>query len=96
MSFLFGRRKTAQEQVTECKRTIDRSRRALEREQVKLENEKAKLTVNIKKAANQGQMDSVRIYAKQIARTENHIKKFRIMRPNLMVCLFLIHFSLFH
>ena len=57
--------------------------RELDRERTTLERQEKKLVVDIKKMAKSGQMDAVRIMAKDLVRTRNFIKKFILMRANI-------------
>merc|ERR1719325_421587 len=62
---------------------IDRSIRELERERTRLEAQEKKVIADIKKTAKLGQMDAVRVMAKDLVRTRQHIKKFMLMRANM-------------
>lgn len=84
MEFLFGRRKTPDEILRENKRAIDRAIRDLEREKGRMEQQEVKLSNDIRKAAKQGEMDTVKIMAKDLVRTKGQVKKFNIMKANLM------------
>ena len=57
--------------------------RELDRERTQLERQEKKLVVDIKKMAKSGQMDAVRIMAKDLVRTRGFIKKFILMRANI-------------
>ena len=57
--------------------------RELDRERSQLERQEKKLVVDIKKMAKSGQMDAVRIMAKDLVRTRGFIKKFILMRANI-------------
>jgi len=57
--------------------------RELDRERTQLERQEKKLVVDIKKMAKSGQMDAVKIMAKDLVRTRAFIKKFILMRANI-------------
>merc|ERR1711887_381082 len=50
---------------------------------VKMEQQEKKVIADIKKTAKSGQMDAVRVMAKDLVRTRQHIKKFMLMRANM-------------
>ncbi|CAH8841819.1 unnamed protein product [Trichobilharzia szidati] len=83
MSFLFGSRKTPEEQLRDNKRAIARATREIEREKTQLERDRVKITNEIRMLAKKGQIDAVRVRAKQIVRMDNYIKKFSLMHSNL-------------
>ncbi|KAL7072496.1 hypothetical protein ACQ4LE_007946 [Meloidogyne hapla] len=83
MDFLFGRSKTPQELLRQNKRALDKAMRDLDRERQRLEVTEKKVIADIKKMAKMGQMDSVRIMAKDLVRTRQHIKKFIMMKANI-------------
>ena len=64
MGNVFGRDKPLKEVLRENKRMINRAVRELDREKVALEREEKRLTMEIKKAAKEQQMASVKIMAK--------------------------------
>jgi charged multivesicular body protein 2A len=57
--------------------------RELDRERVKMEGQEKKLIADIKKAAKDNQMDTVKIMAKDLVRTRRYVKKFTIMKANI-------------
>lgn len=57
--------------------------RELDRERTGLERQEKKIIMDIKKMAKSGQMDAVKIMAKDLVRTRNFIKKFILMRANI-------------
>ena len=57
--------------------------RELDRERTQLERQEKKLVVDIKKMAKSGQMEAVKIMAKDLVRTRNFVKKFILMRANV-------------
>ncbi len=64
MGQIFGKEKPLKEVMRENKRMITRAVRELDREKLALEREEKRLTIEIKKAAKEGQMSSVKIMAK--------------------------------
>ncbi|KAI6242851.1 hypothetical protein M3Y99_00193600 [Aphelenchoides fujianensis] len=83
MDFLFGRRKTPQEMLKQNQRALNKAMRELDRERMRLETQEKKIIADIKKTARMGQMDSVRVMAKDLVRTRQYVKKFVIMRANI-------------
>jgi len=77
------KRKTPTELIRENKRMIDRAIRDMDRERVKMEQQEKKVIADIKKTAKTGQMDAVKVMAKDLVRTRQHIKKFMLMRANM-------------
>ena len=69
--------------IRENKRMIDRAIREMDRERVKMEQQEKKVIADIKKTAKTGQMDAVKVMAKDLVRTRNHIKKFMLMKANM-------------
>ena len=57
--------------------------RELDRERTGLERQEKKIVADIKKMAKSGQMDAVKIMAKDLVRTRNFVKKFILMRANI-------------
>uniref|UniRef100_A0A7N5K2Z9 Charged multivesicular body protein 2a n=1 Tax=Ailuropoda melanoleuca TaxID=9646 RepID=A0A7N5K2Z9_AILME len=66
MDLLFGRRKTPEEMLRQNQRALNRAMRELDRERQKLETQEKKIIADIKKMAKQGQMDAVKIMAKDL------------------------------
>jgi len=64
MGNILGRDKPLKEVLRENKRMINRAIRELDREKTGLEREEKRLTIEIKKAAKENQMQSVKIMAK--------------------------------
>merc|ERR1712014_12533 len=75
--------KTPAELIRENKRMIDRAIREMDRERVKMEQQEKKVIADIKKTAKTGQMDAVKVMAKDLVRTRQHVKKFMLMKANL-------------
>ncbi|KAA8581234.1 hypothetical protein FQN60_002815 [Etheostoma spectabile] len=83
MDFLFGKRKTPEEMLKQNQRALNRAMRELDRERMKLEQQEKKIIADIKKMAKQGQMDAVKIMAKDLVRTRRYVKKFIMMKANI-------------
>lgn len=83
MEFLFGKRKTPEEMLRQNQRALNRAMRDLDREKQKLEQQEKKIIMDIKKMAKQGQMDAVKIMAKDLVRTRRYEKKFILMKANI-------------
>ena len=79
----FFSRTTPEEMLRKNQRALTRAMRELDRERSKLEQQEKKLIVDIKKMAKAGQMDAVKIMAKDLVRTRSYIKKFITMRANI-------------
>jgi len=83
MEWLFGRRMTPEEMLRKNKRALDKAVRDLDRERMRMEQQEKKIIADIKKMAKEGQMDSVKIMAKDLVRTRRYVKKFMLMRANI-------------
>jgi len=83
MEWLFGRRMTPEEQLKKNQRALNKAIRELDRERAKMEQQEKKIIADIKKMAKQGQMDAVKIMAKDLVRTRRYVKKFMLMRANI-------------
>ena len=57
--------------------------RELDRERTQLERQEKKLVVDIRKMAKSGQMEAVKIMAKDLVRTRSFVKRFILMRANI-------------
>mmetsp|Transcript_21406 Transcript_21406/g.29787 ORF Transcript_21406/g.29787 Transcript_21406/m.29787 type:complete len:224 (-) Transcript_21406:134-805(-) len=86
MGNIFGKDKPLKEVLRENKRMINRAVRELDREKAALEREEKRLTIEIKKMAKEQQMSAVKIMAKDLVRTRQHITKFIEMRSQLQGC----------
>lgn len=64
-------------------RALTKAIRELDRERTKMEQQEKKIIADIKKMAKQGQMDAVKIMAKDLVRTRRYVKKFMLMRANI-------------
>ncbi|CAD5210083.1 unnamed protein product [Bursaphelenchus okinawaensis] len=83
MEWLFGKRKTPQEMLKQNQRALNKAMRELDRERNRLEMQEKKIIADIKKMAKMGQMDSVRVMAKDLVRTRQYVKKFMMMKANI-------------
>ncbi|XP_052266031.1 charged multivesicular body protein 2a-like [Dreissena polymorpha] len=81
--FLFGRKKTPEEMLRQNQRALNKAMRDLDRERAKMEQQEKKVIADIKKMAKQGQMDAVKIMAKDLVRTRRYVKKFILMKANI-------------
>lgn len=86
MGNLLGKDKPLKEVLRENKRMINKAVRELDREKAGLEREEKRLVMEIKKAAKENQMQSVKIMAKDLVRTRQHVAKFIEMRSHLQGC----------
>ena len=75
--------KTPEQMLRENQRMLNRAMRDMDRERQRLESQEKKVVVDIKKQAKAGQMDSVKVMAKDLVRTRQNIKKFMMMKANL-------------
>ncbi|XP_065206952.1 charged multivesicular body protein 2a-like [Planococcus citri] len=83
MEWLFGRRMTPEEMLRKNQRVLNKAMRDLDREKAHMGVQEKKLIQEIKKMAKDGQMDSVRILAKDLVRTRRYQKKFTLMKANI-------------
>jgi len=83
MDWLFGRRMTPEEMLRKNQRALTKAMRELDRERSKMEQQEKKIIADIKKMAKAGQMDAVKIMAKDLVRTRKYVKKFMLMRANI-------------
>lgn len=64
-------------------RALNKAMRDLDRERAHLEQQEKKVIMDIKKMAKMGQMDAVKVMAKDLVRTRNAVKKFMLMKANI-------------
>jgi len=83
MSFLFGRKKSPEEMLKQNQRALNRAIRDLDQERAKLERQEKQIINDIKKMAKQGEMQAVRVMAKDLVRTRRYVKKFIMMKANI-------------
>jgi len=72
MDFLFGRKMTPDEMLRKNQRALNKAMRELDRERTKMEQQEKKIIADIKKMAKAGQMDAVKIMAKDLVRQMTH------------------------
>jgi len=83
LEWLFGRKLTPDEMLRKNQRALTKAMRELDRERTKMEQQEKKIIADIKKMAKQGQMDAVKVMAKDLVRTRRYVKKFMLMRANI-------------
>ncbi|KRT80549.1 hypothetical protein AMK59_6821 [Oryctes borbonicus] len=83
MEWLFGKRLTPEEMLRKNQRALNKAMRDLDRERMKMEQQEKKIIGDIKKMAKEGQMDAVKIMARDLVRTRRYVKKFMIMKANI-------------
>merc|ERR1711970_1289426 len=83
LEWLFGRKMTPDEMLRQNQRALNKAIRELDREKTKMEQQEKKIIADIKKMAKQGQMDAVKIMARDLVRTRRYVKKFMLMRANI-------------
>lgn len=72
MEWLFGKRMTPDEMLRKNQRALNKAMRDLDREKMKMEQQEKKIIADIKKLAKEGQMDAVKIMAKDLVRTRRY------------------------
>lgn len=83
LEWLFGRKITPEEMLRKNQRALNKAMRDLDREKQHMEQQEKKLIADIKKMAKEGQMESVKIMAKDLVRTRKYAKKFMMMKANI-------------
>lgn len=83
MEWLFGKRVTPEEMLRKNQRALNKAMRDLDREKARMEQQEKKIIADIKKMAKEGQMDAVKIMAKDLVRTRRYEKKFMLMKANI-------------
>ena len=83
MDRLFGKRKTPEELLRQNQRALNKVMRELDQELDQLERQEKKLVVDIRKMVKSGQMEAVKIMAKDLVRTQSFVKRFILMRANI-------------
>lgn len=83
MEWLFGKRITPEEMLRKNQRALNKAMRDLDREKARMEQQEKKIIADIKKMAKEGQMESVKIMAKDLVRTRRYVKKFMLMKANI-------------
>ncbi|XP_053967922.1 charged multivesicular body protein 2a [Anastrepha ludens] len=83
MDWLFGKKISPDEMLRKNQRALNRAMRDLDRERMKMEQQEKKIIADIKRMAKEGQMDAVKIMAKDLVRTRRYVKKFMLMKANI-------------
>ncbi|NP_001155779.1 charged multivesicular body protein 2a isoform X1 [Acyrthosiphon pisum] len=83
LEWLFGRRMSPDEMLRKNQRALNKAMRDLDREKMRMEQQEKKIIVDIKKMAKDGQMESVKIMARDLVRTRRYQKKFMVMKANI-------------
>ncbi|KAK3869870.1 hypothetical protein Pcinc_024849 [Petrolisthes cinctipes] len=83
LEWLFGRKMTPEEMLRKNQRALTKAMRDLDRERTKMEQQEKKIIADIKKMAKMGQMDAVKVMAKDLVRTRRYVKKFIMMRAQI-------------
>lgn len=83
MDWLFGKKISPDEMLRKNQRALNKAMRDLDRERMKMEQQEKKIIADIKKMAKEGQMDAVKIMAKDLVRTRRYAKKFMLMKANI-------------
>ncbi|KAG8230277.1 hypothetical protein J437_LFUL009450, partial [Ladona fulva] len=83
LEWLFGRRMTPEEMLRKNQRALNKAMRDLDREKNLMEQQEKKIINDIKKMAKEGQMEAVKIMAKDLVRTRRYCKKFMLMKANI-------------
>ncbi|XP_050546684.1 charged multivesicular body protein 2a [Daktulosphaira vitifoliae] len=83
LEWLFGRRMTPDEMLRKNQRALTKAMRDLDRENARMEQQEKKIIMDIKKMAKDGQMESVKIMARDLVRTRRYQKKFMVMKANI-------------
>ena len=78
-----GQKLTLKEQMRRNQRVLKKAIRDVDREKTKLERQQKKLVSDIKKLAKQGQMNAVKIMAKDLVRNKRFVTKMLEMRSHL-------------
>ncbi|KAG0716331.1 Charged multivesicular body protein 2a [Chionoecetes opilio] len=83
LEWLFGRKLSPEEMLRKNQRALTKAMRDLDRERGKMEQQEKKIIADIKKMAKMGQMDAVKVMAKDLVRTRRYTKKFIMMRAQI-------------
>jgi charged multivesicular body protein 2A len=75
--------KKPEELIREYKRALDKTIRELDRERTKLQQQEKKLLIDMRRMAQQNQMDAVRIMARDLVRTRKYITRMYKMRAEM-------------
>ncbi len=66
MDALFGKKMTPDQMLRKNQRALNKAMRDLDRERVNMERQEKKIIADIKKMAKEGQVDAVKIMAKDL------------------------------
>jgi len=69
--------------LRENQRSLNRVIRDLDRERTRMEQQQKKIVIDIKKMAKDGQMDAVKVMAKDLVRSKQYVKKMIMMKANI-------------
>ncbi len=83
MNSLFGSKMTPDQMLRKNQRMLNKAMRESDRERISMERQEKKIILDIKKMAKDGQMDAVKVMAKDLVRTRRYIKKFILMKANM-------------
>ncbi|XP_050434630.1 charged multivesicular body protein 2a [Adelges cooleyi] len=83
LEWLFGRRMSPDEMLRKNQRALNKAMRDLDRENSRMAQQEKKIIMDIKKMAKDGQMESVKIMARDLVRTRRYQKKFMVMKANI-------------
>ncbi|XP_073994507.1 vacuolar protein sorting 2 [Rhodnius prolixus] len=83
MEWLFGKKLTPDELLKKNQRALNKAMRDLDRERARMEQQEKKIIMDIKKMAKEGQMEAVKIMAKDLVRTRRYENKFMLMKANI-------------
>merc|ERR1712168_470064 len=81
--FDFLKRKTPEQLMRENTHMLDRACREMDREKGRLEQQEKRVVADIKKQAKAGQMETVKVMAKDLVRTRQNVQKFTLMKTNM-------------
>nr|XP_043620794.1 vacuolar protein sorting-associated protein 2 homolog 1-like [Erigeron canadensis] len=81
---IFGKKKkTAQDVLEEKKKRLDKCRAKIEKQRQGFLDHEKELLAEIKKEAEQGNMDIAKIKAREVVMTRHHIEKFNKLESTL-------------
>jgi len=83
MDWLFGKKISPDEMLRKNQRALNKAMRDLDRERMKMDQQEKKIIADIKRNAKDGQIDAVKIMAKDLVRTRRYSKKFMLMKANI-------------
>lgn len=74
---------TPQQKMRKYKRSLDKTTRELDRERAKLGQQEKKIQIEMKKMAQKGETDAMRIMARDLVRTRKNSQKMYMMRTQI-------------